>query len=403
MSGVLVVDDHPTDRRLLAGILEREGFAVFEAATGAEALQLAETCQPDLILLDISLPDRDGYDVCSTLRASLATSTIPVIFVSATEAREDIATGLELGGADFIHKPYWRREVLARIRTHLQIGQLNTSLQSVNDDLLRLSNDLLDKQKRLEEDLKAAAQIQQALLPSGEVRPEGVDVAWTFLPCEDVGGDIFNLLQLDERHWGLYIVDVTGHGVPSAMVTVSVAQSLAPHLGITVAPGAAGAEASVASPATVLTQLDQEYPLERFDRTFTICYAVFDSLTGELAYASAAHPPPLLMRAGGSVERLEEGGPVIGLGAFLAFEEGRTRLAAGDRVFFYTDGIVEHCSPSGELFGEDRLVALLRRGAGSGLEELCQKVMHELTIFGNRRPPRDDISLLALEYRGGSA
>lgn len=395
MNRLLIVDDNPTDRRLLSRILEKEGFSPFEADSGESALALARKIRPDLVLLDICLPDKDGFEICSLLKGSLDTASIPVVFVSSLDGKEEVAKGLELGGADFIIKPFETREVLARIRTQLRIRQLNVSLQEVNDDLLRLSNDLMDKQKRIEADLRAAAAIQQTLVPNGEVKVPQVETAWSFLPCENVGGDIFNVFGLDESHYGIYIVDVAGHGVPSAMVTVSVAQSLAPHMGLTVAAREGG---EITAPSEVLTRLDEEYPLERFDRPFTICYGILDTSSGELAYSAAAHPPPILHRADGSVETLEEGGPVIGLGAFLAFDEGRVQLRKGDRVFFYTDGIVEHANPEGELFGQGRLLGLIERARGQDLQGLCDEIVRRLRIYGKGRPPLDDVSLLAIEF-----
>lgn len=252
---------------------------------------------------------------------------------------------------------------------------------------------------KLYEDLQAAAEIQRSLLPSITDNIGSFTLAWHFMPCQQIGGDIFNLLQLDQDRWGIYILDVSGHGVPSAMMVVSIAQQLQHYAGHLVKdPTRPAPISTVADPAEVLRALDLEYPLERFNHYFTISYLVLNTSTGEIRYSSAGHPKPIIVRSSGELEELVEGGTVIGLDGIVPFSQGQKQLYQGDRLFVYTDGITEYESQSGEFFGKERLYQELTRLYGQPLGLQVEAVITSLKHFGDQREPQDDISLLGLEF-----
>jgi sigma-B regulation protein RsbU (phosphoserine phosphatase) len=150
-------------------------------------------------------------------------------------------------------------------------------------------------------------------------------------------------------------------------------------------------------PSEVLARLDAEYPFERFDMFFTMAYLTFDAATGVLRYASAGHPPPLLLRPGKRPQPLEEGGTIVGLGVGTTFDEGSVVLAPGDRLALCTDGVLETASPAGELFGGERLDDVLVKGAGLALSGLRDLIGREVSVYGAGLPARDDVSLLLVE------
>ncbi len=386
---VLIVDDTLINQKILAAILRKAGFEHATAGDGVQALEAVRRDPPDLILLDIMMPAKDGYEVCAELKADPKTRDIPIIFLSALGEASDKVKGLSLGAADYIGKPFDNAEVQARVETQLRLRRLTQSL-------IKLNRDLLDKQAALEEDLKAAADIQRALIPKPNLSIPGVSLAWAFEPCATIGGDVFTAFRLDEEHVAFYILDVNGHGVPAAMVAVSASQSLSPGSGIVLKR--TGSDA-ITPPEEVLAELDLEFPLARFDRYFTIAYLVLDLATGVMRYSGAGHPLPILQRVDGSLAHLEEGGPLIGLGG-LPFDRGERQLDPGDRVFLYTDGLTEAMEPAGTLFGIARLEALLRSHRGSSLQEGCQAIDRAVREFSLGAPPSDDISLLAFEYQG---
>jgi len=393
---ICIVDDNLVNRRLLAGILKKEGYELLEAEDGEAAIDLILRELPDLVLLDIMMPKKDGYQVCEELKGNDRSAHIPIIFLSAKSQVEDKIRGLDLGGADYVTKPFDRGEVLARVRTQLNIARLTNEIMDANKELLR-------KQKRLDEDLEAAAGIQQSLLPQGVPDMRNVAVAWRFMPCESIGGDIFNVVQLDETRWGIYMLDVSGHGVPSALVTVSASQMLQTHRGLLLKKAATPPPYyEIRSPAEVLNLLDQEYPIERFNKYFTISYLILDLKEGLLRYSNAAHPSPILLHMDGTLELLDEGGTIIGMGGVLPFEEGRKQVRPGDKLILYTDGIVEYQDRQGGFYGEGRFHAVLKRLRERPISEVIDGVIDAIMDYGDHNPPRDDVTLLGFEFKGES-
>ncbi len=249
--------------------------------------------------------------------------------------------------------------------------------------------ELVEKQKHLDEDLKAAAGIQRSLLPQRMPQIENLEIAWRFLPCEMIGGDILNVFMLDDEHIGCYMLDVSGHGVPSALVTVSVSQELRPSPPFY----------HVAPPREVCTSLDREYPFERFCNFFSIVYMIFNFRKGYCVYTNAGHPPPVLIHSDGEIEPLSKGGPVIGLGTIVSFEEERLELKDGDRIILYTDGVLEHRNIQGDFYGKARLYAKIRDLHNSPINELLSTIVDSVVEFGNYEKLQDDVSLLGIEFR----
>ncbi len=383
---VLIVDDNIDNRRLLALTLKKSGYELAEAVDGQEALVRTREFWPDLILLDIVMPELDGYQVCAALKSDPATADIPVIFLSGKTETQDKIKGLEIGGVDYITKPFDRGEVLARVRTQLKLRSL--------------MKEILDKQKRLDEDLRAAAAIQACLLPQKPPELERLALAWKFVPCDLTGGDIFNVLRLDEEHLAFYMVDVSGHGVPAAMVTVSVSQMLQPHGGCVKKKIEAPPYYEIASPRQVMEELDREYPFERFNKYFTVVYLVVNLSQGYLVYSNAGHPEPLLLHGDGRVDLLDKGGTIIGLDGLVPFEEEKIQLQPGDKVFLLTDGLLEFENPQGEAFGLPRFQAVLQQAASQPISRILDTAYDSIRTFGGGSPVLDDMTLLGFEYLG---
>ena len=391
---ILIADDAIDNRRLLANILKKENCELIEAGDGDEAIELTLQELPDLILLDIMLPGKDGYEVCHELKRDSRSADIPIIFFSARGETEDKIKGLELGGVDYVTKPFDKREVLARVKVQLKIRNLTKALKRANNDLIR-------KQKRIDENLKAGAEIQRSLMAINPPEAKTIEVVWRFMPCQRIGGDIFNILRLDEDHWAIYMLDVSGHGITSSMVAVSVSQMLQPRVGFLLKKNIEKAPYyEIVSPVEVLNEMDREYPIERFGKFFTMSYCILNVKDGTLRYSNAGHPPPVLLHKDGSLELLSEGGTIIGMGGLLPFEEGRRKLCSGDKLFLYTDGIAEYQNEDGLFYDEDRFFAELKRLKDRLLSNIIDGVIESMMSFGNNTEPQDDISLLAVEFRG---
>lgn len=392
---ILVADDNVGSRRRLKAILEQVPYTVLEADDGDEAFALAVREHPHLIIVNAELQGEEGYRLCARLNQSGQSADIPVLLLSGWTLSIGSLRGLELGAIDYITRPFNERDILTKVKNYLNIHQMSESL-------LRAREELLEKERETEESLQSAAVIQQSLLPVSTPKATSFDFAWRFMPCEQVGGDLFNVFKLDETHLGAYVMDVSGHGVPAAMVTTSVAQALNPLSGqflkrMTNSPP----YYELVSPAEVLSGLNREYPIERFEKYLTICYILLDTQSGKVRYSNAGHPLPLLIRADGQTEKLSAGGTIIGIGEGAAYEEGEASMSHGDRLFIYTDGIVEHPNERGEFYGEERLVRELQAFGGKTLQMACARVINSLRSFGSGRQPEDDITLLGIEYRPG--
>ena len=272
--------------------------------------------------------------------------------------------------------------------------------------LKTLNNELIWRQERIEEDLAAAADIQRSLLPQKVDSINHLAVAWKFKPCEKIGGDIFNMAQLDDSHWGIYMLDVSGHGVPAAMVAVSVFQNLHPQTGrILMKSGGSQQVRAFRSPAKVLEKLDLEYTFDRFNNFFTINYVILNAATGNFTCSSAGHPPPIIIRRNGSLDIMASGSPPIGtrdlrlVDEQITFPEEKMKLSSGDKLILYTDGVFEYQNHQREFYGNEQFQQKLIELKDRSVSDLLDMLFQALMEFGNGTEPKDDISLLGVEFR----
>jgi sigma-B regulation protein RsbU (phosphoserine phosphatase) len=254
--------------------------------------------------------------------------------------------------------------------------------------------ELQRKQQLIDQDLKSAAAIQQSLLPARSPRIENVQVAWKFEPCEQIGGDIFNIHHMDERNVGLYMLDVCGHGVPAALISVAGSQFL------NGADGLLGNNCELVSPDIVLNRLDHAFPFERFDSFFSIICMTLDISEGILTYSSAGHPPPVLVHSNGSTETLDHRGPSIGLGCEDIIGQQSIELQTGDKILLYTDGLIENRNSAGVFFGKQRFYDIVKKHRNESVQDIVETIYATVKEFSQQAKPDDDVSILGLEYCG---
>jgi PAS domain S-box-containing protein len=273
-----------------------------------------------------------------------------------------------------------------------ELKKTNTELRLEIEERKRIEYELKQKQQQIEKDLEVAATIQKSLIPAFSPNLGTIRIAWIFEPCVQVGGDLFNFFLSDEDQISFYILDACGHGVSAALIAAAASQSL--H---------SADELKISKPQTVLNSLDRVFPFERFDSYFTISYATIDAAKGQLAYSNAGHPPPILQHADGNLEFLNYHGPVIGLGSGAVFSQEERKLLPGDKLILYTDGILDHQNPSGEMFGKNRLIRTLQQCNDAPLQQAMQLIKNSLYKFSNSENSDDDITLMMIEYVGNKS
>lgn len=298
----------------------------------------------------------------------------------------ELKDGLNVGTLCVIdHKPNKLTEEQLTALRHL--GHQVTKLLE-----LRLKNALLlEKQTALNDNLKAASLIQKSFLPTPLLKYDNFQIASIWYPAHVLGGDIFNVVKGKEKII-FYMIDVCGHDVPSALVTVSISQFFYQHVN----------SSTALSPKEIMNVLNEEYPIERFDRFFTIFYLIIDPSTGHFKYSSGGHPPAILLKKNSELKLLDKGGAFIGLKKLLSeedlmFDEGEGFLENGDKIFLYTDGIIELKNQQGEQFGADRFYALLKRLQNEPVTTIIQEIYQTLKKFSHDFV--DDISLMGIETR----
>ena len=395
-TSILVVDDVAANLQVLSGMLKDRGYKVRPVPSGELALQAARKSLPDLILLDINMPVMNGYEVCAHLKADAALRGVPVIFISALNDNLDKVKAFALGGVDYLTKPFQMEELHARVETHLKLRHLQQALEATNARLEQANC-------RMSRDLTAAAAIQRTFLPDATLQVPGVRCAWSYQPCDELAGDGLNIIPLADGKVALCLLDVSGHGVAAALLSVTLSRLLSPpsdpssilvihrnHLGHDINP-----------PGAVADHLNRLFPYDMTTEQFaTLMYGVLDVATGDYCHIAAGHPGPILLPAGGPPTLVANPGLPIGL-ADEPYAEHTVHLEPGDRLYLYSDGLPDAMSPTGERFGDARLLHLIDRLRVEPLTQGVDSLMAELARWQAGGKPQDDLSILVVEMATG--
>ena len=387
---VLVVENNRGKRLLLSTYLTEGGYGVVEAGDGEAGFKACQQQSIDLILLDIGMLGMGGFSLREKLQGDEQFQSIPVIILSPSGDIETRGRAFELGSADYIVEPIAKSELLTRIHARLANSRLLASLRKANKELLA-------QQQQLTQDLHAAADFQQHLLPNPVHECNSLHFAPYFKPYKEVGGDIYNVQRLDDEHLAMYILDVSGHGFAAAMMTFLATQALSGSTAITKKPGPDGQVESVTSPKDVVKMLNAEFPLARFNCYMTIIYLLYNTSKHSFRYCCAGHPPLIHVTKKGAMTFLDAGGPPAGIDG--GWEEGEGLLESGDRLFFYTDGFTDYRNEAGDFYGQQRFFGSVLNSGRFSLQAAVQSIVEELKEFGNKLDGDDDMTLLAVERK----
>jgi sigma-B regulation protein RsbU (phosphoserine phosphatase) len=372
-ASILIVDDMPNNLRLLSQMLSEHGYRVRAVTSGQRALQAVRAATPDLILLDIRMPQMDGFAVCEQLKADPLTRHIPVIFISALDEIGDKVRAFAVGGVDYITKPFQLEEVLARVSTHLSLRHLQQQLEEAN--------------KRLRSELDLAGKLQAGILPRELPEVQGWQMAAALRPATETSGDFYDVRWLPHGQLMILIADVVDKGAAAALYMALCATLLRTC-----------AEAHPAHPDLVLQAVNHrlctEIECEEFVTTF---YAVVDPASGMLLYANAGHNPPYLVRAGTrEVQKLGATGMPMGIAEATSWTCAAVRLDPGDLLVLYTDGVPDAQNVHEEFFGTDRLLDCVTANAGRPASSAADAILATIGQWSADTEPFDDQALLVL-------
>jgi len=372
-SRILIVDDAKTNIDILVEALRGE-YKLSVALDGTAALRSVEKSPPDLVLLDIMMPGIDGYEVCRQLRAQESTRELPVMFLSSLEDVKDKTRGFEVGGNDYLTKPFEVLEVKARVRSLLKA---KAYADAVREAMAR--------------DLRIAREIQMGILPAdlqAATSHTDLDVHAIIEPAQQVGGDLYEVLRASDDRLVVALGDVSGKGIPAALfmaVAVTVLRTLARH---------------IVDPAEILCRLNAELT-ERNPRGMfvTMQCLIFDLAQGRVSCAGAGHHQ-LAILSPGRPPRLAcpSSGRPAGLMAFNPIECETLPLEAGDTFVLFSDGVSEAMNAAEDFYGEERLLAALSTSAGTPAADTVRKVVADVRAFVAGAKQSDDITVLAARY-----
>ncbi len=400
---VLVVDDSKAQRMMLTMSLSRWGYEVVEAASGEAALLACQAGTFDIILSDWMMDGMSGLELCSAFRGLGQEGYAYFILLTSKSEKTEIAKGLEAGADDFLTKPVSPDELRARLRAGERIVGMHKELVQKNRLLGATLSELQRAHHMVDRDLIEARKLQQTLVRE-RFRDWGRGAATLFLRTSGhVGGDLAGFFELNATHVALYSVDVSGHGVASAMMTARLAGYLsaaAPDQNIALQRRADGG----------FDALPPEQMAARFNRTmledlqvdqyFTMAYAQVDLRSGAVALVQAGHPYPLILRRDGEIDRLGKGGLPIGLLGEAVHERITAHLYPGDRLFLLSDGLTECPSRTGEELGEAGLEAMIRKNRNMDSAQLLDALIWDLAAHMGSEEFPDDVSGLLFDYRG---
>jgi phosphoserine phosphatase RsbU/P len=395
-ANILVVDDVSANLQVLTGMLKDRGYKARPVPNGKLALAAARKDPPDLILLDINMPEMSGYEVCEHLKADEHLRRIPVIFISALNENLDKVKAFATGGVDYLTKPFQMEELHARVETHLTLHRLQIELEETNARLAMANG-------RMSRDLKAAARIQETFLPRDVPRVPGTEFAWVYQPCNELAGDGLNVISLGDGNVALYILDVSGHGVASALLSVTLSRLLSPPSEpSSILIRNRDAQFEITPPVEVAARLNWLFPFDSSTEQFaTLVYGILYAATGEFRYVSAGHPGPVHLPSGSDPVILDGSGSPIGL-ADDAFEERSIRLRGGDRLYLYSDGVPEAMDTAGKQFGGARLLETIDQGRSEPLQTSVVTLVEKIRRWRRSGTFQDDISILAVELAAAS-
>lgn len=377
MFQILVIDDDTAVQELLRRTLKKQGYEVTVASNGEDGVAQAQKLRPALIICDWIMPRLTGIDVCRRVKADPDLSTTQFFLLTSLGSIADRVKGLDAGADDFISKPIELNELQARVRAGLRLHQL--------------SRDLKIAKQNLEAELAEAAEYVQSLLPDPMTEPFSIEAK--FIPSRQLGGDCFDYNWLDADYLAIYLLDVAGHGLRAALPSVAVLNLLRSRTLPNI---------DYYKPSDVLRALNTTFQMTyQNDKYFTIWYGVYNRISRQLVYASAGHPPAVLISQSPTcttkIQRLKTPGMPVGMFPDAPYIDNCCEVEDLSTLYIFSDGVYEIHQPDGNIWGLDPFIDLLAAYNGATADQL-ELVLNYIQKLNAKAVFDDDWSLLKVNF-----
>jgi sigma-B regulation protein RsbU (phosphoserine phosphatase) len=394
---VLLVEDNPGDARLIQIMLTEAGNGLFRIETverlGAALRRLAQG-GIGLVLSDLSLPDSHGLDTFAKLHAQA--HQVPIIVLSGLNDTTLAVQAVHEGAQDYLIKGEVDGQLLVRAMRYA------IERKRMSEQLAHYAEELRSRNAQLQADFNMAREIQEVFIPhqyptfphSASPEKSALKFSHRYIPAAEVGGDFFTIFPITDSTGGVFICDVMGHGMRAALITAIMRGLLEELTPVAADPGKFLAEINRSLHA-ILRRTEEPFLATAF-------YMVADATLGELRFASAGHPSPYhLRRKAGVAEALSSSdprhGPALGLFEKSSYPACRTNLAVGDLLLLFTDGLYEATNAEGEEYGQERLLALVRKSLHHPTESLLHNVLADVQTFSGTSEFHDDVCLVGMD------
>lgn len=375
MFQILIIDDDRIVQLTLTRILEKQGYEVLTASNGEEGIAQAQQCRPALIICDWLMPRLNGLEVCRQIKSDSALSTTFFILLTSLGSVDDCVKGLDTGADDFIVKPIEHNELIARVKAGLRWHQLSRDLQT--------------QKQILETELAEAAEYVRSLLPLPMSEPLSINSR--FIPSQRLGGDCFDYYWLDPDYLAIYLLDTAGHGLGAALPSVSVLNLLRSR---------AIPNLNYYQPSDVLSALNNTFQMTyQNNKYFTIWYGVYNCVNRQLIYASAGHPPAILLAKKDivQVKQLETSGIPVGMFPDAEYINNFCNIEEFSSLYIFSDGAYEIHLPNGTIWQLEAFIELLK-DCHNFQECNVDKILNYLLALNYKETFDDDLSILQINF-----
>lgn len=371
---IYIIDDDPINVKILHDMLTDAGYYVKFSHEDSELFSIIDRGKPpDIILLDTILPGISAFQVCEKLRNQYSLYELPVIIITSKHRTQEIVTAFRIGANDYLSKPFNKDELLARISNLIA---LKKSVEEHNEFIM------------IKHELRLAHEIHGSVVIQDIPKIKNINIAHAYIPTREMGGDFYDVIKIDEDKTGIMIADVTGHGIPAALVCAMLKMSFINN------------KEHAKHPAHLLTALNKDLSNNIKDNYITAAYALVDTKNRIVTVSSAGHWSPLLIKSNGSIyDKWPKGFP-IGWIEDCKYEESTTTYMAGDKFLFYTDGIIEVRNPYNKIFSFERLEDYILHNHLTEPQSFINGLIDSLYIWGEMEKSDsfyDDVTIILAE------